>query len=98
MIATTVIIFGRTRSTAPCMMASCEVAPRVKDDTFEKAARASCISDKRVVEVDQHHDARLGRDTRKRDEAHGDGERACCSRSSHISQSPAHKCERQLTA
>ena len=68
MMATTVIIFGRTRSTAPRMMAAFRSA-RVKGRCA--AAHSALHLGEGVVEIDEHHDARLGRDARQCNEPHG---------------------------
>src|SRR6267378_725915 len=72
MMATTVIIFGRTRSTAPSMMASYR-SRRVS--ARPSAARLALILRQGMVEIDQHHHAGFGGDAGKRDEADDDGHR-----------------------
>ena len=84
MMATTVIIFGRTRSTAPSMIASLHVGAGERP-TFSHALGRDL--GQRVVEIDQHHDAGFGGDARKRDEADRDGD-GHIEASSHISQTP----------
>ena len=69
MMATTVIIFGRTRSTAPPMIGGVQI---VAGERRAPRARARASLRKRVVEIDQHDDAGLGGDAGERDEADGD--------------------------
>ena len=81
MMATTVIILGRTRSTAPAMIAA-RKSSRVN---ARPSSRAACSrSFKRLVEIDEHHDAGLGGDAGERDEADGNGD-------AHIVAEPPHE-------
>ena len=82
MMATTVIIFGRTRSTAPAMIAA-RKSSRVKR-TAVPAWHARQPLLQRLVEIDEHHDAGFGGDAGERDEADGDGD-------AHIVAEPPHE-------
>ena len=74
MMATTVIIFGRTRSTAPSMIAACR-SVGVRRGLRAVQSRLPLVQC--IVEIDQHHDAGLGGDAGERDEADGDGDATC---------------------
>ena len=71
MMATTVIIFGRTRSTAPIMIACVEIGAGHRL-AFGGAPPLDLLPG--VVEIDQHDDAGLGGDAGQRDEADGHGD------------------------
>ena len=72
MMAATVIIFGRTRSTAPWMIAA-RKSSRVSALPSSAASRLLLLQG--VVEIDQHHHAGLGRHARQGDESHRHGRR-----------------------
>ena len=81
MIAVTVIILGRTRSTAPSTIAALRSA-RVNGRPSAAQMRVPLFQ--RLIEIDQHHHAGLGGDAGQRDEAHGDGH-------AHVEAHPPHE-------
>ena len=80
MMATTVIIFGRTRSTAPAIIARRTSACASRG----LPAGIGCSLTQRVIEIDEHHHAGLGRDAGKRDKADSNG-------NAHIVAEPPHE-------
>ena len=68
MIAATVMMIGRTRSSAPSMTACCR-------PVSARPSLAADMSSNGLVQVHEHDDADLDGDTGQRDEAHADRDR-----------------------